>query len=444
MKYFSMFSGIGGFELGIERSFCLAMAEQKERSGKRSDYAGVEGIGRNGHSEKAVCIGFSEIDRHAISIYQKHFPTHKNYGDARRIVPEELPDFDMLCGGFPCQAFSIAGKRGGFNDTRGTLFFEIARIAKAKEPMFMLLENVKGLVSHDQGKTLETILETLQCLGYYVNYEIRNSKDYGVPQNRERIFFLCKHIKLLDSAGQSEKMSSSEGIIQEWLFQILLNNLKEAKKAQGAESKDWVLGYLICLEISQNQSLLGENILDGILIATDGESSLFRGDPWQNIDTWLRRMSEGCSQEPNTFTTSTALKQIIESRTYTFSKMFQAILLATALLRASSSRLWKEILSNLTLIQEGTKYARINNENEEAIITEYGTAHIKSELQDNAVNFIIGHLGGASSRQVFPIGEDGKKSNDPIGGGGLEVQTAQCLNARMHKMGRDDNYIATK
>ena len=159
IKYFSMFSGIGGFELGIQYS-----------------------------NKTMECVGFAEIDQYAASIYQRHFPDHFNWGDVTKIRTEDLPDFDLLVGGFPCQAFSIAGKRRGFDDTRGTLFFEIARVLKAKEPTYFLLENVKGLLSHDQGNTFKTMLKTLSDLGYYVEWEVLNSKDYGVPQNRERIF----------------------------------------------------------------------------------------------------------------------------------------------------------------------------------------------------------------------------------------------------------------
>lgn len=160
LKYFSMFSGIGGFELGIKR--CI----------------------------KWQCIGFSEIDKYAIQIYQKHFPTHKNYRDATKLIPEELPDFDFLIGGFPCQSFTIAGRRKGFEDTRGTLFFDICRILRAKRPGYLLLENVKGLLSHDNGKTFEVILESLDELGYDLQWQVLNSKNFGVPQNRERVFIV--------------------------------------------------------------------------------------------------------------------------------------------------------------------------------------------------------------------------------------------------------------
>jgi len=157
LKYFSMFSGIGGFELGI--------------------------------GERGECIGYSEIDKYAIKVYERHFK-HENKGNATTINERELPDFDLLVGGFPCQAFSIAGKRQGFNETRGTLFFDIARILKYKRPRHFVLENVKGLLSHDGGKTFQTILKVLTDLGYSVEWQVLNAKDFGVPQNRERIFIV--------------------------------------------------------------------------------------------------------------------------------------------------------------------------------------------------------------------------------------------------------------
>ena len=101
-----------------------------------------------------------------------------------------MPDFDLLCAGFPCQAFSIAGKREGFADARGTLFFEIARLLKAKRPQYFILENVPGLLSHDKGRTFCTILSTLSQLGYHVEWKVLNSKDFGVPQARKRVYIV--------------------------------------------------------------------------------------------------------------------------------------------------------------------------------------------------------------------------------------------------------------
>lgn len=164
VRYFSMFAGIGGMELGIEQA--------------------AQELGLT-----TECVGYSEIDKAAIRTYEEHF-NHDNYGDATLIDPDTLPEFDLLVGGFPCQSFSIAGKRGGFEDTRGTLFFDIARIIKAKEPRFFILENVKGLLSHEDGQTFGTILRTLDELGYDLVWKVLNSKDYGVPQSRERVYLV--------------------------------------------------------------------------------------------------------------------------------------------------------------------------------------------------------------------------------------------------------------
>ena len=161
VRVFSMFSGIGGFELGIQQS-----------------------------DINTELVGYAEIDKYAISIFEKQFTGVTNYGDATTIEPWRIPDFDLLVGGFPCQAFSIAGKHQGFNDTRGTLFFDIARICAEKRPRYLVLENVKGLLSHDNGQTFETILRVLADLGYRVEWQVLNSKDFGVPQNRERVFIV--------------------------------------------------------------------------------------------------------------------------------------------------------------------------------------------------------------------------------------------------------------
>ncbi len=178
-----MFSGIGGFEKGIEDAE-KETSTQVEPSNHWNSEEFQCSIGRN------TCIGYSEIDRYPTAIYRYHYSGHRNFGDARQIVPDELPSLDLICAGFPCQSFSIAGKRGGFEDTRGTLFFEIARIARVKRPHYLLLENVKGLLSHDKGNTFATIVSTLDELGYDCEWCVLNSKNYGVPQNRERVFII--------------------------------------------------------------------------------------------------------------------------------------------------------------------------------------------------------------------------------------------------------------
>jgi len=202
MKYLSTFSGIGGFELGITQAYENTRMEHTTRQmdtvpvGQETlNSAGMGDSHPNGSSvradeDKPTCIGFSEIDRYATQIYQQHFPDHKNYGDITKIIAEDLPDFDLLVGGFPCQSFSIAGKRGGFEDTRGTMFFELARILRAKQPRLFVFENVKGLLSHNNGNTFRTIISTLTELGYDLQWQVLNSKNHGVPQNRERVFIV--------------------------------------------------------------------------------------------------------------------------------------------------------------------------------------------------------------------------------------------------------------
>lgn len=214
MRYFSMFTGIGGFELGIQQAYEILRGnadgnkDGKKQADKKSDSQNREGLvaqaGKDSYSpqgragecladiadQRPLCVGYSEIDKYAIQVFEKHFPDIENYGDCTAINAKELPGFDLLVGGFPCQSFSIAGKRRGFEDTRGSLFFDIARILKEKQPRHFLLENVKGLLSHDDGRTFRTIIAALAKLGYGVEWQVLNSKNFGVPQNRERVFII--------------------------------------------------------------------------------------------------------------------------------------------------------------------------------------------------------------------------------------------------------------
>ena len=136
-------------------------------------------------------MGHCEIDKYADASYRAIHDIREEeryYPDAREIDPSNLSDFELLCGGFPCQAFSNAGRRKGFEDARGTLFFEIARLAQARRPAYLLLENVPGLLTHDQGRTFSAILATLNDLGYRVEWMVLNSADFRVPQVRKRGF----------------------------------------------------------------------------------------------------------------------------------------------------------------------------------------------------------------------------------------------------------------
>jgi len=197
MKYFSMFSGIGGIEHGIENSY-----NKRDLSVNSSNECKKQ--------SKPCCVGFSEIDKYAIQTYKKNFPKHKNWGDATKIDPRKLPEFEMLCAGFPCQSFSLAGKRKGFQDTRGTLFHEILRIVECKKPRILFLENVKGLLSADDGRCFGTIISSLDKLGYSIEWQVLNSKNFGVPQNRERVFiighFREKPFRQVFPIGENGKM----------------------------------------------------------------------------------------------------------------------------------------------------------------------------------------------------------------------------------------------
>ena len=186
IKFFDMFAGIGGFRSGLEA------------------IGGFE------------CVGYCEIDKYAKQAYEAMYVTGGElyFDDARKIVPEQLPDFDLLVGGFPCQSFSIAGARKGFSDTRGTLFFEIARIAAVKKPKYLFLENVPGLLNHDEGRTFETILRTLDGLGYDVCWQVLNSKNFGVPQSRNRVYIIGYNREKCAGEVLSFTQTSGKALIQ--------------------------------------------------------------------------------------------------------------------------------------------------------------------------------------------------------------------------------------
>lgn len=166
-KFIDLFAGIGGIRLGFDS------------------------IGGN-------CVFSSEWDKFAQITYEANYG-EKPQGDITEIDENSIPDHDLLLAGFPCQPFSQAGLKGGFQDTRGTLFFDIARILSAKRPSVVLLENVKGFKAHDNGRTYQVVEETLEQMGYRVFSKILNAKDFGVPQNRERIFIIALHESLQGS-----------------------------------------------------------------------------------------------------------------------------------------------------------------------------------------------------------------------------------------------------
>jgi DNA (cytosine-5)-methyltransferase 1 len=162
-------------------------------------FAGIGGFHLALKSMGAECVFASEWDKYASQTYEQNFHL-KPFGDITKINEKEIPKHDILCGGFPCQAFSISGKQKGFDDIRGTLFFDIARITKFHKPKVLFLENVKNLAKHDEGKTIKTIVKTLEELEYSVFTKVLNSSNFGLPQNRERIFIVAFHNSLESKA----------------------------------------------------------------------------------------------------------------------------------------------------------------------------------------------------------------------------------------------------
>lgn len=196
IKFIDLFAGIGGIRLGFERA--------------------AESLGV--HTE---CVFTSEIKPSAINILQQNHPTEVIHGDISKIKSTNIPDFDFLLAGFPCQSFSSAGKRLGFLDTRGTLFFEIERILKEKKPYGFILENVEDLVNHDKidkakplGNTLTTILNNLQKRGYNVDWNVLNSKYFGVPQERKRIYIVGSKGNLPDISNFKNKEEKLKKILE--------------------------------------------------------------------------------------------------------------------------------------------------------------------------------------------------------------------------------------
>ncbi|KAA9492930.1 DNA (cytosine-5-)-methyltransferase [Listeria monocytogenes] len=206
MKFIDLFAGIGGFRLGMESA---------------------------GHE----CVGFVEIDKHARKSYKAIHNTKGEFEghDITAITDDAvrpIGSVDVICGGFPCQAFSIAGKRRGFEDTRGTLFFEIARFASILRPRLLFLENVKGLLNHNNGDTFETIIRALDELGYDLEWQVFNSKYFGVPQNRGRVFIIG-HLRGERTGKVFPFGGESESVRKEYKINIVGSTKREHQTSLG-------------------------------------------------------------------------------------------------------------------------------------------------------------------------------------------------------------------
>ncbi|HEL6743212.1 TPA: DNA (cytosine-5-)-methyltransferase [Listeria monocytogenes] len=271
MNFLDLFAGIGGFRLGMERA---------------------------GHK----CVGYVEIDKYARKSYEAIHDTKGEWTreDITKVTDDEWRELrgtiDVICGGFPCQSFSIAGKRRGFEDIRGTLFFDIARAAKQIKPRILFLENVKGLLSHNKGQTFATILRTLHELGYDAEWQVCNSKNYGVPQNRERVFIIGylrgeSGRKIFPFGGNDAAVNSKQP------GQIIVGTTKNAD-AKGSNyrhdtfSSDGIIGCLTATDYKQPKQIV---VLAGKLPGSHEQNSRVYGT--EGVSPTLATM-QGGGQEP--------------------------------------------------------------------------------------------------------------------------------------------------
>lgn len=278
MKFLDLFAGIGGFRLGMEAA---------------------------GHE----CVGFCEIDKFARASYKAIHNTEGEIElhDITAVTDDEvraIGHVDVICGGFPCQAFSIAGARRGFEDTRGTLFFEIARFASILKPKLLFLENVKGLINHDRGNTFKTIIRALDELGYDVEWQLFNSKHFGVPQNRERVFIIG-HLR-----GERSRnvfpfgRESEEPNCQRPKIEIVGNtkNPNGASKGTGSVvyNPTGLVGTLLARDYKEPKQIVVSNDIkkygtiqpnfnqSGIVYETDGTAPTIRAYQGGNLEPKIR------------------------------------------------------------------------------------------------------------------------------------------------------------
>lgn len=278
MKFLDLFAGIGGFRFGMESA---------------------------GHE----CIGFCEIDKFARASYKAIHNTEGEIElhDITTVTDEEIRNIghvDVICGGFPCQSFSIAGSRRGFEDTRGTLFFEIARFADILKPKYLFLENVKGLLNHDRGKTFKTILGALDGLGYDVEWQVLNSKNFSVPQNRERVFIIG-HLRegrtrrVFPIIGENAKSDNQQSKIE-----IVGNTKNPNGTRQGTRSivhsANGIVGTLTATDYKEPKQVAIPNKIkqfgiiqpnynqSGVVYDTDGISPTLRAYQGGNLEPKIR------------------------------------------------------------------------------------------------------------------------------------------------------------
>ena len=366
MKYLSLFSGIGGFEKAIQDVL-----------------------------PNAECVGFSEIDKYAQQIYLKHFPNHKPYGDITKLTTDSIPDFDLLVGGFPCQSFSIAGKRRGFEDTRGTLFFEIARILRDKRPTNFILENVKGLLSSKTFLTFDYICDILFL-------ELVTANKWNQLKNQNALENLGIYLNTIGGEG---------GLIGrlKFLQTQILQTIKKQKnlntelmQAFASKGKEWDLF------LSQSFSIENLKVMD---IQWLDEMVDILGD----VELLQKKCSEENLLMMTLSTTSTETNLTTDRQIYL---CVQEVFIILYILKQwkLSNTIWKKIQSLSTEKLINTKYyvktfnIIIRRLTELGYFVEWQVLNSKNfgVPQNRERVFIVGRIGGESRRKVFPIREDSK------------------------------------
>ena len=266
MKYFSLFAGIGGLDYGLF---------------KRGD----------------ECVGISEIKESSVEIYQKRMGPVKNYGDLTKIDFNKIEDFDILTGGFPCQSFSLAGLRKGFDDERGKMIFFINELLKTKKPKYAILENVKGIMSHNNGKTIRDVVKLLMQAGYFVRVILLNSVFYGTAQNRERVIFLCAREDFAISEPERKNTEVRFRDIREKDGKFRIINKTEFNLEKIEQKRDFnfelIGGYdrvgTLTTQFGCGEKLVWEEDLKDFRYLTTLECERLQGFP----DNWTEGVSDG-------------------------------------------------------------------------------------------------------------------------------------------------------
>jgi len=404
MRYLSLFSGVGGFELGIQQAYesnnkhaCKCKkSKQKECTQGRERSVNKHGIllhDRNGSAP--LCIGYSEINKYAIQIYEKQFK-HKNYGDITTIQTKQLPDFDLLVGGFPCQSFSIAGKRKGFDDTRGTLFFDIVRILRAKRPKLIVLENVKGLLSSKTMLTLEDILDIL-----FIELTIKQNicqtnftpiKSWEIVTNNLSIY--------LQSIGKTNGLQEKWKSLHEKILPIIKKlscSQEELMQVLELSVEEWD-SSLKWLSSKENLTMVDTDTLE--------RTVNMLGD----VGWLLKKHLEGSLKNQKLSIILTEISKTTDLKIYLYAIQEMSIIAFIGKQWKLSTNLWKKIESNLIKKLKDTYYVKtfniiLHELRELGYNIEYQILNSKNfgVPQNRERVFIIGHIGKGSRPKVFPI-----------------------------------------